>query len=103
MLATKVKVREMVVGVLEAMNAEFPENQAIGLSDATVLVGPAGSLDSLGLVDLVMRLQEVILEEYGVPVAIAGDAVLHSSGSPFRTIEALTEYLSQLLDHDQPS
>jgi len=95
------RVRQTVERVIDAMNDEFPEGKRLSKSPSAVLFGPEGSLDSLGLVDLVMRIQEAILDEYGLAVAVANEDVLVSGGGPFRTVETLTDHVADVLENVQ--
>jgi acyl carrier protein len=89
--------REIVVRVIDQMNRDFPEEPTIEKSPTTILSGPGGRLDSLGLVDLVFRIQETVRDEYGIAIAVADENVLSSTESPFRTVESLIAHLDQLL------
>ena len=89
--------RQIVFDVIDEMNHEFPEQEGLNKSPSTVLYGPGGSLDSLGLVDLVMRIQEAIFEEYDVAIAVANEQVLSSEESPLRTVESLIQHVEGLL------
>jgi acyl carrier protein len=89
--------RQIVFDVIDQMNHEFPEQEGLNKSPSTVLFGPGGGLDSLGLVDLVMRIQEAILDEYDVAVAVANEQVLSSEASPLRTVESLIQHVEGLL------
>ncbi len=95
---TRKRVRETVVGVLEAMNASAPEGEQLPIGETGNLDG----LDSLGLVELVFRLQNAVVDEYGVAVAVAGEQVLNAgqSQSPFRSVERIVEHLVRLLDNE---
>ena len=81
--------RGIVVRVIDRMNQDFPEEPGIENSPATILYGPGGRLDSLGLVDLVFRIQEAVRDEYGIAIAVADENVLSAAESPFRTVESL--------------
>ena len=96
------RIRRTIWRVIDAMNEEFPEGQRLDKSPSAALFGPKGSLDSLGLVDLVMRIQETVLDEYGVAVAVANEDVLLSPDGPFRTVETLTDHVAGLLENVQP-
>ena len=89
--------RQIVFDVIDRMNHDFPEQEGLDKSLSTVLSGPGGTLDSLGLVDLLMRIQEAILEHYDVPVAVADEQVLSSQESPLRTVESLVQHVEGLL------
>jgi acyl carrier protein len=89
--------RQIVAQVIDQMNQDFPSEPAIDQSPTTVLHGPGGRLDSLGLVDLVFRIQEAVRDEYGIAIAVADESVLSAAESPFRTVESLIAHLDQLL------
>ena len=91
------RTRQIVFRVIDEMNREFPEAQGPAKSPSAVLYGSGGWLDSLGLVDLVMRIQEAVLDEYDLAVAVANEDVLTSEQSPFRTVEALVQHLDGLV------
>ena len=67
-----------------------------GNSDAYIF-GPVGVLDSMGLVNLVVALEERILEEFGVPITIADERAMSRTKSPFLNVENLAEYITELL------
>jgi D-alanine--poly(phosphoribitol) ligase subunit 2 len=95
------RIEQLVYRVLDEMNAQLPPADALEKSPTTVLIGVGAALDSLGLVELVMRLQKAILKEYGLAVAVAGDVMLATAESPIRTVATLVEYLAKLVDEAQ--
>ena len=66
-------------------------------NETTELFGRDGVLDSMGLVNLVVALEEVIQERYGVAITLADERAMSRSKSPFRTISSLAEYIAKLL------
>jgi acyl carrier protein len=72
---------------------------ASGPLDAnTRLFGRDGVLDSMGLVTLVVAVEQAIEDEYGVSVSLADDRALSQRNSPYRTVGSLAEYSARLLD-----
>ena len=66
----------------------------------TELYGRNGLLDSMGLVNLVVTLEEVIQDKYGVSVNLADEHAMSRSKSPFRTVESFAEYIKALLEKE---
>ena len=95
------QIREVVFRAVDAMNAEVSEDSQVSKNPDAVLYGEEGVLDSLGLVDLAMHLQEGIIDQFGVALMVANDDALASAESPFRTIETLTVYIGELLEKEQ--
>jgi acyl carrier protein len=68
------------------------------LGTETPLFGREGVLDSLGLVALVVAVEQAIEDEYGVSVSLADERALSEGKSPFRTIGTLADYAGRLID-----
>lgn len=62
-----------------------------------VLIGPGGLLDSLGLVALVIAVENLIADTYGVRLTLADERALSQQRSPFRTVRRLAEYAATRL------
>lgn len=72
---------------------DFP----IEKSDCTQLFGSESKLDSMGLVSLIVTVERLIDEKYGKTVTLASEKAFSRSSSPFRTVQTLSEYISELL------
>ena len=81
---------------------EFVEQHGIDapgpLDGDTRLFGREGLLDSMGLVTLVVAVEQAIEDEYGVSVSLADDRALSQRTSPYRTVGSLADYAARLLD-----
>lgn len=64
----------------------------------TKLFGKEGLLDSMGLVTLVIAVEQNIEDRFGKSVALADEKALSQSRSPYRTVGTLVEYASEQLD-----
>ena len=84
--------------VLEAI-AEFNQAEGANVSVAadTVLMGEGGAVDSLGLVRLVMAVEQKIEDAFGVPVSLTDEKAMSQRNSPFRSVGALADYAAALL------
>lgn len=81
---------------------EVADREQVALPDElgpeTALFGKGGVFDSLGLVSLVLAVEEALRDEHGVSVSLADERAMSQSRSPFRTIGALAEYVNGLLE-----
>jgi acyl carrier protein len=91
-------VRLIVDAVQEQCEGRGSTVAAADLGPETPLLGRAGVLDSLGLVTLVVALEQTLEDEYGVSVSLADERALSERKSPFRTIGTLAEYAERLID-----
>lgn len=63
----------------------------------TKLFGSEGLLDSMGLVTLVIAVEQDIEDRFGKSVALADEKALSQSRSPYRSVRTLVEYASEQL------
>jgi len=88
----------LIVGALQAEDDGRKGGTVVELGRETPLFGRDGMLDSMGLVALVVALEQAIEDEYGLTVSLADERALSERRSPFRTIGALAEYASRLIE-----
>lgn len=93
----KQKVAEAIYKAIDEVNQQLPQDRRLPQSPDTVLAGPAASLDSLGLVNLIVVTEEMIEEEFDQLINIADQKAMSQENSPFRTVGTLTEYIASLL------
>jgi acyl carrier protein len=67
-------------------------------SDDTVLYGDL--LSSLGLVEMLLLLEEAIANEFSVQLTIADEKAMSLTRSPFKTVGRLLDFLEQRLSED---
>ncbi|ASI89225.1 hypothetical protein [Vibrio mediterranei] len=92
------KYIELVIATLHEMG-EDEDNQALIEAQAkTKLFGTNGVLDSVGVVFLITELEEKISDEYDVDVTLADEKAMSQVTSPFRNVETLAKYISQLVE-----
>jgi acyl carrier protein len=63
----------------------------------TVLVGKDAVLDSLGVVSLIVEVEQRVEAEHGVSVTLANDKAMSQRNSPFRTVAVLTDHLVAMI------
>ena len=58
----------------------------------TPLFGEAGLLDSVGLVSLIVAVEQALEDELGMQVGLADERALSQRSSPYRTVASLADY-----------
>jgi len=72
------------------------------LANGTVnLIGRQAVLDSLGLVTLIVDLEQRLEEEYGVSLILVDEHAMSQRSSPFRTLQSLTDYICLLIEEQK--
>ena len=93
---TVLEATRIILDSIENVNAGRPAAQQIQPAAETILFGPGGALDSLGLVELIVTIEERANKAFGVSVSLASDQALSQARSPFHSVLTLSEFLSRL-------
>jgi acyl carrier protein len=62
------------------------------LDEETPLIGEGSPIDSLGLVSVIVEVEQRLLAEHGVSVTLVDEKAMSQRNSPFRTVGALASY-----------
>ena len=90
-------IENLIITSVKEINEQLPQEQQLGQSTKTVLFGKDGKLDSLGLVSLIIIIEQNIEDKYDVSITIADERAMSQKRNPFRTIGALADYIDALL------
>jgi D-alanine--poly(phosphoribitol) ligase subunit 2 len=97
----KEKLCKLIIDVAGDLNENLdPPIRLDGGEDAP-LYGPDGRLSSLGLVSLIIAVEQAIEEQFGVAITLADERSFSLSQSPFRNVRALADYANTLLIEHQ--
>ena len=91
------EVERAVVAAIDDYNQQVPDGQQLRAARETVLFGKGAALDSMGLVNLILCVEQRIAEDLGHEVAISDDRAMSRRTSPFRTMGTLVDYVAELL------
>lgn len=90
------QARELVAQALAAFLADTQRGMPPGgVDSATRVFGPDGILDSLGLVGFIADVEVRVAEQFGVDIVLADERAMSRSRSPFRSVEALAEFVCE--------
>jgi hypothetical protein len=88
---------ELVYAAIDEYNASA--SVPLAKTEETVLYG-GEALDSLGLVQLIIALEQNVLDRTGRALALASDKAFSQARSPFRDVTSLAAYLRQRLQQE---
>jgi acyl carrier protein len=92
---TDADVMGVVLQALRTANlARNPDDQ-LTVSEDAALFGPDSPLDSLGLVALLLDVEEG-LADIGLHVVLSDERAMSQKRSPFRSVQSLVAYVGQL-------
>lgn len=87
---------KLIYETIDSVNQQLPAARRLARDPATVIVGAGGSLDSLGIVNFVLALEEKSGDALGRPVQLLKPEWLAAEGGPFHTIDRLAMHLMTL-------
>lgn len=67
------------------------------VDETTRLVGHAAVLDSMGLVSLLLDIEQEVNNQFDTLIIIADERAMSQKQSPFRSVGTLTDYVVQLV------
>jgi len=93
----EVIVRQVVLSAIDEINATLPDARKLTKQPETRLFGRGSALDSLGLVNLIVAVEQRLGDELGLALTLADEKALSRASSPFRSIDSLTTYILDVI------
>ncbi|MDM8549328.1 hypothetical protein QUF72_04585 [Desulfobacterales bacterium HSG2] len=92
------KIVDLIVAEATELNEEIknPIPVAAGVN-APLFGGDDGVLTSIGLVTLIVAVEQAVEDAFETPVILANEKAMSMKNSPFRTIGSLADYIIALL------
>ncbi len=91
------KISELVFNCIKNFQEEYEQVIDFSEGEQTRLFGGNGQLDSLGLVSLVVNIEEDIESDLGISVILADERAMSRRSSPFSRIGNLIDYIEELV------
>ena len=85
-------IHEIYNAIQRANEMRKPDDQ-LECAEETVLYGQGGGLDSLGLVSLIIDLEEAINARSGEQLVLADEHAMSQQRNPFRDVRSLADYI----------
>ncbi len=90
--------RQIVLSALSDLLASEGQGLPETAGEAPALIGRAAVLDSFGLVNLILDVEQRLQVECGVSVVLADERAMSQKHSPFLTVDTLASYICRLLN-----
>ena len=90
----------LILPVLQETLRDSDSEPGEPIDESFALYGKNGVLDSLGLVNLIVAVEQAVEDRFDCSITLADERALSQENSPFATVRSLAEYLSLLL-HEQ--
>ena len=92
------RIKIVIMNSIEEINRQLENEHQLEKSTNTVLFGEDGKLDSLGLINLVVAVEQNIEDEFDVTITLADERAMSQETSPFKTVGTLTDYIEMILE-----
>jgi acyl carrier protein len=96
--------REIAYTVTVASVQEILQQGSTGpveIGPDTVIVGPDAVVDSIGVVSLIVEIEQRLEADHGIAVTLANERAMSQRNSPFRTVSTLVEHICSTADESQ--
>jgi len=96
-------MRQKMIDLIVETASELGEDEigiAEKMTEETVLFGRDGVLDSMGLVTLIIAVEQEIEEKFGQTAGLADEKAMSQERSPYRSVSSLADYAVSQLQGD---
>jgi acyl carrier protein len=96
-MTTRAAIMNAVLEAIRDTNAVLPPDGLLEVSENATLLEPAGKLDSLGLVNLLVAVETRCQAASGRSISLTDAIVAPPEDSPFRTVRTLVAHIENRL------
>jgi acyl carrier protein len=86
----------MIAATAQDFAVTAERNAPATIDESTRLFGGSGFLDSVGLVSLVLDVEQQVNDRWGLSLSLADDRAVSQQRSPFRSVGSLADYVMLL-------
>ena len=92
------RVLRAIYSAVDDLNKSLGRGQKVSKEPGAELWSESGKLDSLGIVTLIIGVEEAIEEEFGLTISLAGEHAMSQEKSPFKTVDTLMQYVTGVIE-----
>ncbi len=98
-MVDKEQVMRILFSVIDLINKQMGKDKQLEKSPGTFLTGEKSKLDSLGLINFILAVEQMIELHFQITLVLTEDEdQIFSPDGPFKTIGALGEYIKRQLE-----
>jgi acyl carrier protein len=94
---TEQDIQNIIFDALEMVNHSRDDDDKVPITPETLLFGDDGHLDSMGLVSLLIDVEESLLAK-DFKISLSDERAMSEKNSPFKSIPSLTRYIAKLME-----
>jgi acyl carrier protein len=96
--------RTVAIGIISACLKEVLEQAGTPLEridEETEIVGPAAVIDSIGVVSLIVDIEQRLQMDHDIAVTLASEKAMSQKNSPFRTVGVLATHVMDSIEQGE--
>ena len=97
----KQKIIDLIYDTIDKFNNEYSEEIQLEKSSHTALLGQGSKLDSLGLINLIVAVEQNVEDKFDITITLADERAMSQEISPFRTVGSLADYIEMILEENK--
>jgi acyl carrier protein len=90
-------ILELIYRAIDDVNSGRTPEDHLSKTEDAVILGRGSKLDSLGLVNFIVSLEQAINDEMNVELVLADERAMMMESSPFRTVRTLATFIETLM------
>jgi acyl carrier protein len=92
----RVQTISVIIDCVRDYQQALGKDSQTPIEPATPLLGRNGILDSMGLVSVVVAIEQKLNDDHGAEITLMDDRAMSQPRSPFRNAEAMADYILML-------
>ena len=88
-------ITSTIMNCITQLNKQLAVGDRLGTSPDTILMGEGGTLDSLGLITLLVNIEQELVSKHGLSCPLLDTATSEESPDAMRTFGKLVEWITQ--------
>lgn len=97
-MPTPETIEQLVLGVLSRMNEDLPASERVAWEASTPIVGDGGLLDSLGMANFLVQVEEAVEDQCGIDLSLSDQDLMDLFEESSLTVRAFSSSLSRKLN-----
>ena len=94
---SKERVMQLIYDAIDELNPTLAPDRQVEKAPTTILFGEGSTLESLGLVSLIVGTEQRVADDLGVTITLVNEKAMSLRNSPFRTVDTLAAYAAELI------
>lgn len=91
------QIAESVLRAIDNLNPQLPDDRQVERSLTAKLFGREAPLDSLGLVNFIVAVEEQLSDDFDLTITLANEKAMSRKTSPFRSVDVLLDFVMEMI------